>query len=103
MMSNADIDKATADALMDEFGIPDLADRYIDSDSKLSGGEKQKISVIRALLKESEVLILDEPSNHLDQNSIHILKKYISQTSKTVILISHDPSLSDIVDRYIQV
>ena len=58
---------------------------------------------IRALLKESEVLILDEPSNHLDQNSIHILKKYISQTSKTVILISHDPSLSDIVDRSIQV
>lgn len=103
MMSNADIDKATADALMDEFGIPDLADRYIDSDSKLSGGEKQKISVIRALLKEPEVLILDEPSNHLDQNSIHILKKYISQTSKTVILISHDPSLSDIVDRSIQV
>ena len=103
MMSNADIDKDTADALMDEFGILNLADRYIDSDSKLSGGEKQKISVIRALLKESEVLILDEPSNHLDQNSINILKEYISRTPKTVILISHDPSLLDIADRTVQV
>ena len=103
MISNSDIDRNTADALMDDFGILDLADRCIDSNSKLSGGEKQKISIIRALLKESEVLILDEPSNHLDQNSVNILKKYISQTPKTVILISHDPSLLDIADRFIQV
>ena len=101
-MPNSTIDKETVDSLLDDFGILNLADRCIDSDSKLSGGEKQKISIIRALLKESEVLLLDEPSNHLDQNSITTLKKYISQTPKTVLLISHDPSLLDVVDRAIQ-
>lgn len=103
MVSNPNVDKATVDALMDDFGILHLADRCIDSNSKLSGGEKQKISIIRALLKESEVLILDEPSNHLDQNSMKILKNYIAQTPKTVIMISHEAPLSDIADRCIQV
>lgn len=102
-MANAAVDRETVDSLMNEFSILDLADRYIDSDSKLSGGERQKISILRALLKESEVLILDEPSNHLDQNSIAVLKRYISRTPKTVLLISHDPGLLDLADRVIQV
>lgn len=102
MMPNAAIDREVVDSLMNDFGILDLADREIDADAKLSGGEKQKISIIRALLKESEVLILDEPSNHLDQNSIAVLKRYISQTPKTVLLISHDPCLLNIAERSVQ-
>ena len=72
-------------------------------DSDLSGGEKQKISVIRAFLKDSQILLLDEPSNHLDKKSVDILSDYISETNKTVILVSHDLSLLKCMDKYIEI
>lgn len=90
MMANPAIEKETVDDLMNDFGILPLADRIISTDSGLSGGEKQKISILRALVKDSELLILDEPSNHLDAASVTTLKNYITATDKTVIVISHD-------------
>lgn len=87
-----------ADALMSEFGIRHLADRVISMGVGLSGGEKQKISIARALIKKSELLILDEPTNYLDQESISALKKNIKETDKTVILISHDEYLDDTIE-----
>lgn len=91
-----------ADRLMKAFGIYHLADQSVDGDSDLSGGERQKISLARALLKESEVLILDEPSNHLDQKSIYMLKKYLCETDKTVLFITHDTALLDVAERCIE-
>jgi macrolide transport system ATP-binding/permease protein len=67
----------------------------------LSGGERQKISIIRALVKNADLLVLDEPTNHLDQESIEWLKGYIKQTDKTVIVISHDAGLLEVVDKKI--
>ena len=57
-----------------------------------SGGEMQKIGLVRNLLSESPILILDEPSNNLDANSLKILKGKILELSKSkmIILISHD-------------
>ncbi len=101
LMGNPDATKEEADRLMEDFGILPLADRVVSADSTLSGGERQKISIARALLKKSEVLILDEPSNHLDRKSIDTLKRYITAEDKTVLLISHDASLKDVVTRSI--
>ena len=86
---------------MSEFGILSLADREITAKTELSGGEKQKISLIRALLKPSSVIILDEPSNHLDIQSIDALKRIIYHTEKTVIMITHDSSFLSLVHRQI--
>lgn len=61
-----------------------------------------KLYLARALLKESEVLILDEPSNHLDQKSIYMLKKYLCETDKTVLFITHDTALLDVAERCIE-
>lgn len=86
---------------MDAFGILPLASRIPGTSTDFSGGEKQKISLARTLLKDSEVLILDEPSNHLDLESIQVLKNYLRKTKKTVILVSHDEYLAEITEREI--
>lgn len=88
---------------MKEFGIFHIADREVGPDSELSGGEKQKISIARMFLKKADILILDEPSNYLDEESIQILKKHLLQTHKTVILITHDDKLAGIMNRSIQI
>lgn len=92
-----------AERLMEQFGIRHLAGRVIGADSDLSGGERQKISLVRTFLKASGVLILDEPSNHLDQESTRILKEYLHSSKKTVILVTHDETLAELADRSIQI
>lgn len=79
-------------------------DKYINlknrtigqSGKKLSGGEIQKISICRALLKNKDVYIFDESTNNLDGESINSLKKYINNSTDTWIIIDHQNDFSDI-------
>lgn len=66
----------------------------------LSGGEMQKISLIRALLKEPDIFILDEPTTYLDTNSVKKLKEHIKHIKENsiVIIVSHDNKFIDISD-----
>ncbi len=102
VMGNLELDNGIVDNLMEGFGLLSIAGRLVNSNCGFSGGEKQKISILRALLKKSEIMILDEPTNHLDMDSINALKECIMNTEKTVILITHDAFMLDIVDRIIQ-
>ncbi|OUQ44962.1 hypothetical protein B5E64_11720 [Drancourtella sp. An12] len=69
----------------------------------VSGGEKQKIGLLRALAKESEVLILDEPTSALDQESKQELFKllYGLKREKIIIFVSHDIDACSIADQII--
>lgn len=62
-----------------------------ESGYKISGGERQRISIARALYKESQILIFDESFNSLDKNMKNIILKEIKNISKfkTIIMISH--------------
>lgn len=66
----------------------------------LSGGEKQKISIIRNLLKNACVMIYDEPTSALDKTSTEEFKQIMKniKKDKIIILITHDDKLLDIVD-----
>ncbi|MDE6947637.1 MAG: ATP-binding cassette domain-containing protein [Anaeroplasmataceae bacterium] len=59
----------------------------------LYGGEKIKLQLIKIILKNPELILLDEPTNDLDLDSILLLEKFISTTSIPIIFVSHDEEL----------
>ena len=66
----------------------------------LSGGEKQKLAIIKSIIKSSDILFLDEPSSALDVRSVDILKKEILnfKDRNIIMIISHDKRIRDIAD-----
>lgn len=67
-----------------------FSDRKMGS---LSGGEKIKIQLYKLLIGRPDVLLLDEPSNDLDSESVGLLTEIIQNTSAAVVFISHDETL----------
>lgn len=72
--------------------------------SALSGGQKQKVSIIKALYKNPQLLLLDEPTSALDAASREKLAAYLRETAanRITILISHDQELLDLADETIR-
>jgi len=64
-----------------------VPDRIVES---LSGGEKRRVALCRALLARPDFLILDEPTNHLDTGSIEWLEDFLSRYSGTCLFVTHD-------------
>lgn len=81
------------DELAKQFFIENIIQterEVVQFGSNFSGGQQLKISLARALYKDAPILLLDEPTAHLDKNSKSILCDLLRQTDKTVIFSSHD-------------
>lgn len=59
----------------------------------LSGGEKVKIGILKLLLDENDILLLDEPSNDLDIETLNWLEGFINRANQPIVYISHDETL----------
>ena len=72
---------------------------------KISGGEKQRIGIARALYKSPEILIFDEPTSSLDKTTEDKILKTIKKLkkSKTIIIISHSKKIKQIADKIIEI
>lgn len=68
---------------------------------RLSGGERQKLSIARAILRKSDLIIFDEATTHLDDSSVLLLRDLIKNrfTDKTCLVISHRPIEIPAIDR----
>lgn len=104
----ADIDRALklsgADALVAR--MPDGLDHRIgfNDGGGLSGGERQKLAIARALIRRPDILIFDEVTNHLDYGSRLKMRDLLTglRGRTTVLLVSHDPELLRLCDREIR-
>ena len=82
-----------ADELLNYFDLAALAEKCIGS---LSGGEQQRANIIRALLQNAPVLLLDEPCNHLDIRHQHRLMQYLvrHKSRASSVMVLHDLNLA---------
>lgn len=71
--------------------------------SQLSGGEKTRVILGKILLEEPDLLLLDEPSNHLDIKSVEWLEEYLGLYNGTIVMVSHDRYFLDrVVNKIIE-
>lgn len=77
----------------------ELEKEIINNGENISGGQKQKISIARALIKEAPILVLDEPLNNLDIDTKDIIYDIIKQCNKTIIYISHDKETCNLANK----
>lgn len=94
--------KKKAQELLDLLG---LSSRIEHKPNELSGGEKQRVAVARALINNPAVVLADEPSGSLDSdNKIELHKLFFDlrdQLGQTFVIVTHDESLAKITDRTI--
>jgi iron complex transport system ATP-binding protein len=94
-------DRRIAREAMAVTGVLDLAGESLP---RLSGGERQRVMLARALAQQPRLLVLDEPTAHLDlryqAECVGLLRRLNRQTDLTVILVSHDLNLAaEVCDR----
>lgn len=69
--------------------------------ASLSGGERKRVALAFVLLDEPDLLILDEPTNHLDVDMIEWLEAYLTKSSMTLLMVTHDRYFLDRVCNHI--
>lgn len=88
--------------MLESLGIADLRDKY---PNKLSGGEKQRVAIGRALVCRPALLLADEPTGALDAETeaeiVALIKKLNKETNTTMIIVTHDKEVADNCSRII--
>lgn len=86
--------------MIEAVGLSDKADSY---PTKLSGGQQQRVSIARALAKDPEILLCDEPTGALDSETgkavLILLEKLSRENGKTVVIVTHNRDISRMCDR----
>ncbi|KIL48373.1 putative bacteriocin export ABC transporter [Jeotgalibacillus campisalis] len=87
--------------LLEEFNLPHLANKKI---YQLSGGEQQRIAIIRLILQGSSLILADEPTASLDAENEGIIMKYLKQLNeqgKTIVVVTHNRDILSYFSRII--
>ena len=95
--------KTKVDDLLNKLEIPYVKKQKIET---LSGGEKQRIAIARALISNTSIILADEPTGALDEKTgkliINLFKK-LRQEGKTIIIVTHDEDIAKECDRIIKI
>ena len=94
---------ARAQELLDEFHMKGLEKKY---PAQLSGGEQQRVSIMRAISNRPQILLADEPTGNLDSDNSRMVMEILSRLNKegmTIIMVTHDLSLAKYGTRIIYI
>lgn len=92
--------QSTLHALFAQFGLQSSVMSM--KVSQLSGGERQKLLLIKMSLSEADFLLLDEPTNHLDTQAREQFYAWLKATKKSVLVISHDRQLLALMENIVE-
>nr|WP_237076524.1 ABC transporter ATP-binding protein [Mycoplasma phocoeninasale] len=88
--------------LFKDFNLEDCMYKY---PSQMSGGQQQRVSILRAISKNSEIIVADEPTGALDEKTGLTVLKILQQINRdygtTIIIVSHDPDVAELADKVI--
>lgn len=91
---NVEVDDRKIKTILETFNLKNLLIRFQRNEQispeTTSGGEKARLSLARCFNSEAELIVLDEPTNALDEKNVEFVKLLISECSKPLIIISHD-------------
>ena len=95
--------KEIEEKAMELLSLVGLQERVSHKPSQLSGGEKQRVAIARALINDPEILLADEPTGNLDEETSEvifgILKDINKRKNQTIIVVTHSRDLAQISDR----
>lgn len=84
-----------------------LGDRLDNFPAQLSGGEQQRVSIARAVAKNTDLILCDEPTGALDYETgkeiLALLAKQAHENGKTVIIVTHNSAIADMADHLIRI
>lgn len=96
-------DRERASSLLAEFG---LAERARHKPSMLSGGERQRVAIARALMNDPEIMLVDEPTAHLDTDRgrqvVDLLRAHIRGRNMTCLMVTHDARMAEEADQVVR-
>ncbi|HXF60221.1 MAG TPA: ABC-F family ATP-binding cassette domain-containing protein [Caldilineaceae bacterium] len=91
--------EANAKAILTKLGITDYQGRV----GALSGGQRKRVALARALIDRADLLILDEPTNHIDAETVAWLEEYLATTPGALLMVTHDRYFLDrVVNRIVE-
>ena len=91
--------EANAKAILTQLGIDDF-DALVGT---LSGGQRKRVALARALIDRADLLILDEPTNHIDAETVDWLEEYLVTTPGALLMVTHDRYFLDrVVNRIVE-
>jgi putative ABC transport system ATP-binding protein len=94
----------TARDLLTQVGLGDRFDTFPD---KLSGGEQQRVAIARALAHDPAIVLADEPTGNLDEETgeqvMELLLRLTKQAGKSLIMATHNPEIAPLADRVFRV